>query len=142
MIDIQTMTWRGPKQSFYHWFIDEIDALVESKGTIKVGARERHISSKDFGFSDRTIRNWRIDKPATLPAPKKIKGIVDSIGFRAFSTVTKRQIILAWIGSGLHAKSEISENLIHLLKLLAENTSDDFLLKFAKEAFVFHREPD
>lgn len=142
MIDIQTMTWRGPASSFYHWFIAEIDALVQSKHVIKVGARERFISSKDFGFSNRTIRNWRVNKPANLPAPKKIKDIVNSIGFRAFDTVTRRQIILAWIGSGLHAKSEISENLIHLLKLLAENTHDDFLLKFAKEAFRFHHEPD
>lgn len=142
MIDIQTMTWRGPMPSFYHWFISEIEALVQSKHKIKVGVRERIISFNDFGFSQRTISNWRVRTPEKLPDAKKIKDIVDSIGFRAFSAQTRRQIILAWIGSGLHAKSEPSENLIHLLKSLAENAPDDFLLKCAKEAFTFYRDPD
>ena len=136
------MEWRGTAASFCAWFIGEIETLLRKKSMVKIRGRERLLTWEDFGYSSRSLRPWKDNAPADIPEGKKLRDIVDSVGFGEFEIHAKRQVILAWIGRGLEAQARPSENLVHLLKLLAENTADDFLVNAAREAFRFHLSAD
>jgi hypothetical protein len=137
VIDLKAMVWKDHSSSFCTWFYQQVALTVEAGNFVTVRGRKRKLVWDDFGYTGSVIKKWDKRPLPEIPDGKKIRDIVGSHGFAHFPEGAKRQIVLAWIGRGLQSTTPPSDELISLLKSLAENSPEDFLVKAARQAFIF-----
>jgi hypothetical protein len=118
--------------SFHIWFIEQVDAIVEAgPPTIRVGGRNRPLDEEDFGYTSKTLSEWRKEIPKQdFPDGRKMLDIVASTGFKQFKSEHQNAILNQWIAVELDGQShELTDELVGLLFAIVEKSSADFLMQ-------------
>ena len=125
--------------SFKHWFVDQIDAVLASgPPIIRVSGRNRTLNEEDFGFTSKTLDNWREEKPKDeYPDGRKLMGIVISRGFEHLKPEHQNAVLNQWISVELNGQShDLTDELVGMLLNMIEKSPMDFLMQYVPRHFL------